>query len=131
MVGVMPNHTVMLFFMNELYKQIIEIEKLLNKTQGECLNIVWEKHHPDYPQSLHDLMSYIARSKWIYSEYRKHKIKDVIANAENANIEQVRCAITWLNRSEKWCTGSWVNTMKDRTLEPLIKRGKELTIVNE
>jgi hypothetical protein len=117
----------MFFSMTELYTQIVEIERLLNETQEDCVEIPWEKHHPDYPKSLFNLMRYIAKSNWVYGEYKKHELKVVMENINSASLEQIQCAFTRLNRSEKWCTGSWIQVMKDGTLEPLIKRGKELT----
>ncbi len=121
----------MFFSMTELYSQIVEIERLLNETQEDCVEIPWEKHHPDYPKSLFNLMRYIAKSNWIYGDYKKHELNVVLESINSASLEQIQCAITRLNRSEKWCTGSWIQVMKDGTLMPLINRGKELTAPNK
>lgn len=113
--------------MSDLYHEIVEIEALLSRAEQDVGLIRWDAHHPDYPDSLVELMSRIARSGWVAGGYPKYLLADVLAHVDVAGLDEIRCAMTGLNRSEKWCTGSWIQVMEDGSLAPLVKRGKELT----
>lgn len=113
--------------MTALHREILEIEGLLAEAEIDSINITWERHHPAYPESLEKLMSTIARSGWVIGHYQQHELANVLARVEKAGLEEVRCAITRLNRSERWCTGAWIKVIRERSLRPLIARAKELT----
>ncbi|MBF0197351.1 MAG: hypothetical protein HQL32_06555 [Planctomycetes bacterium] len=117
----MPSETSM------LYTEAQAMEEYLSGANEVVSQITWEDHHPYYPKQIEDLMLFIAKSSWVFGDYRKHKLPEVMGKVESANIEQVKCALTTINRSEKWVTGSWKTHLEQNSLEPLIKRAIMLT----
>jgi hypothetical protein len=117
----MPSETSM------LYAQAQAMQEYLIGANVVVPQITWEDYHPYYPKQIEDLMHFIAKSNWVYSDYSKHKLSEVMGRIESANIEQIKCALTTINRSERWVTGSWKIHMEQNSLEPLIARGIVLT----
>lgn len=119
---------VMFTYMSDLHREIVEIEELLCRSEQDVSSIRWGTHHPEYPDSLLELMRSIAQSGWVVGDYQKYKVDEVLAHVEAAGFDEIRGAITRLNRSEKWCTGSWIQVMEEGSLKPLIRRAKELSV---
>ena len=112
--------------MNDLYIQIKEIKELLDLANQDVGEIKWEGHHPDYPKSITNLMSCIARSDWMYSDYQDFQIEDIESQASDADLQYVMATITKLQRTERWCTGGWIDIFKKRHLDHLVNRAIHL-----
>lgn len=117
--------------MSDLYEQALEIERLLNTANGEISDITWDKHHPDYPESVCILMDYIARSHWVLGNYKDYPLKDVLGKIDTASIEEVKAAFTAIQRIERWVTGGWINQLEDRKLDLIVPRAIELSCPSE
>lgn len=85
--------------MSELYREILEIEALLCEAEQDIESIKWDEQHPDYPESLLRLMGCIARSSWVAGDYQNSQLADVLAHIQDANLDEIKHALTRLNRS--------------------------------
>lgn len=95
---------------------------LLEKVEDEIPRITWENHHPDYPEAITELMATLSRSDLIFPNYQKHNFRTVIENIEQANLEQLQCALTVIVRSERWFTGAWKTHLEQGNLQLVIKQ---------
>ncbi|WP_421853090.1 DUF6508 domain-containing protein [Marinomonas sp.] len=107
-----------------------ELLKLYKNAKSEVSKIEWTEHHPFYPDSIYQLMKALGESSLIFSDYRKYKLPDVIAELDNANFEQIQCAVTFIVRSERWVTGSWKKYLEDGRLEKLLVQASIVSFKN-
>ncbi len=108
--------------MKNLYIQIKKIKELLDLANRDVGQIKWEGHHPDYPDSIRSLMSYIACSDWMCGDYHDVQIDDIAAQSSEADLTHVMATITKIQRTERWCTGGWIEIFKSRDLDHLVNR---------
>lgn len=107
-----------------------ELLELLEAAQNEIASMKWEEHHPKYPDAINKLMQALGKSDLMFKDYRKHNFKDVIENIQNANLEQLKCVITAIVRSERWVTGSWKTHLEKNHLQIAVKQAVTLTNEN-
>lgn len=112
--------------MSEIKEQVLEIERLFDLATPECIDIKWTGHHPEYPESLDKLMMYMAKSSLMVGSYKDHSFRQVVENLEDADLYQIKCALTFAQRSERWVTGGWKNIMEDGSLEKLVRKAVSL-----
>ncbi len=112
--------------MKNIKQELLEIEGSLLEANKAVPDITWNEHHPYYPREIQSLMNSIGKSEWIFREYQKHKLDDVIKNIEQAQIEELQCAFTHIVRSERWRTGAWKEIMVKGTLNQIVARAKQL-----
>ncbi len=107
-----------------------ELLELLEAADNEVANIKWEEHHPEYPDAINKLMQALGKSDLMFKDYRKHNFKDTIENIHKADLEQVKCVITTIVRSERWVTGAWKTYLEKNYLQSAIKQAVKLTNAN-
>ncbi|KZM39329.1 hypothetical protein OA92_20795 [Marinomonas sp. SBI22] len=103
-----------------------DLLELLQAADDEVANIKWEEHHPEYPDAINKLMTALGKSDLMFKDYRKHNFKGVIENINKADLEQLKCVITAILRSERWVTGSWKTHLEKGHLQSAIKQAINL-----
>jgi len=110
-----------------LKEQLTQLTQLHEKALRDVGAIESNDHHyPSYPDSIRELMSYLARSQFLHREYNKFKINGILQNLDEVGFEELTAALTAICRSEKWCTGSWKMHLENKSMLPLLKRVGDL-----
>jgi hypothetical protein len=107
-----------------------ELIDILASAENDIGKITWEGHHPEYPQTIIELMNALGKSTFIVRDYRKHSFKDVLANIESSSLEQLSCAITSIVRSERFITGGWKAQLENKNLQNAVRKAIELSANN-
>ena len=107
----------------------VDLENLENKYQL-ALEHVDEieriNSYPRYPKEISDFMQVLTQEPWVNYSYRPTEISNILNNIEQANIDEIREVLTGTSRAERFCDGSWENSLQSRMLNPVFKRLREI-----
>ncbi|WP_445363533.1 DUF6508 domain-containing protein [Microbulbifer sp. ANSA003] len=108
---------------------IEDIEKLISCYQLAILalpKVTRHEGYPYYPDEISDFMNLLERPPWVAYEYQPKKIRNILDSIDRATFEEVRWALTTAARAERFCEGSWELTLRNRLLDPVLKRLQDL-----
>ncbi|SJL84524.1 DUF6508 domain-containing protein [Vibrio palustris] len=106
----------------------IDLENLENQYQialDHVDKIERVDFYPSYPKEISDFMLVLTQEPWGIS-YRPSEISNILNNIDQANIDEIREVLTGASRAERFCDGSWENSLKSRMLDPVFKRLREI-----
>lgn len=105
---------------------ILELENFYNKARADSKEIKWINNYPEYPESITAFFRYITSSSWCYPNYKPGDTKNILKRIRNATLIDIQSVLTSASRGERFCSGQWIDILKEDKLAIVIKRAKEL-----
>lgn len=108
-------------------EDLIHLEQNYLAALGSVGDITWTEEFPDYPESVVHLMCYILGSTWVHRGYDVDKATFAI-DSDAATLDDIRCTLTALARSERIAIGSWKQSLETDRMKPLIERARQILV---
>ncbi|NIM78593.1 MAG: hypothetical protein GTO20_07360 [Candidatus Aminicenantes bacterium] len=108
-----------------------ELERLYLKAKKSLREIEWVGFYPRYPEPISSFMKYITSSPWCNPNYKPEETKKLIDEIETADLISLRSILTAASRGERFCDGHWKSVIESERIESVIKRAREIIIVNK
>ena len=112
--------------MQPTFADLERLEAFLQAAMSALGDIRWDDMYPEYPEAVSALMEYIAVSPWCDFDYDPQDAERILGHMENANMEEVRSAITAMCRYERFCSGGWERLLNDGSVASAVGRARTL-----
>lgn len=82
--------------------------------------------YPYYPKEISDFMHSLCFETWVNHSYRANEISNILSHIEQADFNEIREVLTAVSRAERFCDGSWEETLSTKMLDPVFARLREI-----
>jgi len=79
-------------------------------------------YYPSYPAAISEFMACLVQSPWGDYNYKPEHVSTIMEKIESATFDEIRWVLTASNRAERFCDGSWRETLEKQKLTPVFKR---------
>lgn len=79
-----------------------------------------------YPEAIRSLFREVASKTWRAPTYSREELPRIAEQVDEASLDEVRSALTAINRSERYFGGSWARYLDNGTVTRLVRRMGEL-----
>lgn len=107
-------------------KDLIKLEEKYKIAIEALDKVKFEGVYPVYPAEVNSFFSVLAEEPWVDHRYEPNEVENILGSIDSASMTQIRWVLTWIMRSERFCNGNWNTCLRERKLDPVIIRIKEL-----
>ena len=105
---------------------LAQLVKLHNEAVKALTDSAYNLNNEESPEAVAELMHYITRSVWCDRHYNPANVSGILNISDLASLAEVKQALTGLARSERFCTGAWLDCIENQRMVRLIERAKTL-----